>query len=67
MVKYMSLLKKLKRSYVLSKSKTKVNESINNTDVFDFENDDFPIADPNDDDNDYWEDLYQKMYGSEDI
>lgn len=67
MVKYMSSLKKLKRSYALSKNKTKANESINNSDVFDFENDDFPIADPNDDDNDYWEGLYQKMYGSEDI
>lgn len=61
----MSSLKKLKKSY--AQNKTKASESINTTDVFNFENDDFPIADPNDDDNDYWEGLYQKMYGSEDI
>lgn len=61
----MSSLKKLKKSY--AQNKTKASESINTTDVFDFENDDFPIADPNDDDNDYWENLYQKMYGNEDI
>lgn len=65
MVKYMSSLKKLKKSY--AQNKTKASESINTTDVFDFENDDFPIADPNDDDSDYWENLYQKMYGNEDI
>ena len=32
---------------------------------FDFENDNFPICDPADDDNDYWENLYQRMYPNE--
>lgn len=40
-------------------------ECENLTEDFDFEHDDFPVCDPTDDDNDYWENLYQRMYSND--